>query len=248
MEQQRLNTKNIVTEKDLKEEWKILTPDNEQLLETHNCYETKRQCMDAGDKHFDELVVKRPCWKEQITYVCESNPLNGCQYLSDKGCTLQKSICVDDSVKPCMRWKRHYRCLIEEELISPGLKGSSLFCLDGECHTPAIDKNTDMNQAVAYLSVFREIQKNMTNTNPPMIFRGESAKCSRHMVNFTNCCTSLKGWGVNMGLSKCSAEEKALAKRRGKGLCHYVGTYCAEKIPLTGICIRKKSTYCCFCQ
>lgn len=86
----------------------------------------------------------------------------------------------------------------------------------------------------------------MTSTNPPMIFRGESAKCSRHMINFTNCCTSLKGWGVNMGLSKCSAEEKALAKRRGKGLCHYVGTYCAEKMPLTGICIRKKSTYCCF--
>ena len=65
-------------------------------------------------------------------------------------------------------------------------------------------------------------------------------------MSFKDCCGSGKGWGKSLGLTDCSAEERALKKKRDAGFCHYVGTYCAEKLPLTGICIKKKSTYCCF--
>lgn len=47
-----------------------------------------------------------------------------------------------------------------------------------------------------------------------------------------------------MGLASCSSEEKLLNKRRKLGLCHRVGTYCAEKI--LGQCVKKKTSYCCF--
>ena len=65
------------------------------------------------------------------------------------------------------------------------------------------------------------------------------------MINFTNCCTAMSGWGKSMGLSSCSGEEKNLAKKKEKKLCHYVGKHCAEKGPF-GICLRQKQTYCCF--
>jgi len=29
-------------------------------------------------------------------------------------------------------------------------------------------------------------------------------------------------------------------------LCHYVGSYCSEKLPLLGQCLKTKKTYCCF--
>ena len=60
----------------------------------------------------------------------------------------------------------------------------------------------------------------------------------------TNCCTDGKGWGVSLGLSECGGEDKDLADRQAKGLCHEIGTYCAEEI--LGVCIRKKRRYCCF--
>ena len=49
---------------------------------------------------------------------------------------------------------------------------------------------------------------------------------------------------MDLGLGVCSGEEKDLSHRRKKGLCHEIGTYCAEK--LLGICIRKKRSSCCF--
>lgn len=33
---------------------------------------------------------------------------------------------------------------------------------------------------------------------------------------------------------------------QSKKLCHYVGSYCSQKIPLLGKCLKTKKTYCCF--
>jgi conjugal transfer mating pair stabilization protein TraN len=42
----------------------------------------------------------------------------------------------------------------------------------------------------------------------------------------------------------CSAEEKLLDEKDRKGLCHYVGTYCSDKV--LGVCTSKRKSYCCF--
>lgn len=49
-------------------------------------------------------------------------------------------------------------------------------------------------------------------------------------------------------LLKCDDEEKLLAVKREKRLCHYVGEYCSQKIDLIfkKICIAHKETHCCF--
>ena len=78
----------------------------------------------------------------------------------------------------------------------------------------------------------------------PLIFKGQDRGCTIAFANFKNCCTDGKGWGVSLGISGCDGEERDLANRQQKGLCHEIGTYCAEKV--LGVCIRKKRRYCCF--
>lgn len=238
---------------DGKEYWQVLNPGDEPLVESHSCHETSRLCLDKGTKDFGKGIhVTRPCWKEKISYRCRSEPIDGCLSLKNKGCLLKDSKCLDkgipdqglhDQGTPCLKWERSYLCKEKEEVMSSGLSDSSIFCLDGKCHEPSNPKNTGMNQAVAYLALFQEMQKQMVG-NPPKVFKGDTRGCSIHLLNFTNCCSSMDGWGVGCGLSSCSEDEKALAKQKDKKQCHYVGTYCAGKV--LGVCTRKKSNYCCF--
>lgn len=227
-----------------KEYWQVINSKDEDLLESHGCHEVKRICLDKGKKDFGQgVVVTRPCWKEKITHRCRSEPQEGCNPLRQKGCCLKDSLCLDKRVIPCLKWERTYLCKEKEEIASSEIQDSPLFCLDGGCHTPQVKKNTGLNEAAAYLALFQEMKKEMEG-NPPKVFKGEEKGCSTHLLNFTNCCTSMDGWGVGVGLSSCSAEEKSLSKQRDQKQCHYVGTYCADKV--LGVCTRKKSTYCCF--
>lgn len=49
---------------------------------------------------------------------------------------------------------------------------------------------------------------------------------------------------VVMDSMKCSQDELMLQMRRGQGICHRVGTYCASKF--LGSCTEKKESWCCF--
>ena len=101
---------------------------------------------------------------------------------------------------------------------------------------------------ICIFSILKEIQDDLRTSGQsvelPQIFKGRSLACTVAFAGFKNCCGSAGGWGVDLGLGGCSGEEKDLCHRRKKGLCHEIGTYCAEK--LLGICIRKKRSSCCF--
>ena len=59
-------------------------------------------------------------------------------------------------------------------------------------------------------------------------------------------------WSIAMlaiqlsGLLSCEQAEQILTMKRDNRLCHSVGSYCSTKIPILGICIETKQTYCCF--
>lgn len=225
------------------ERWQILNSESEPLIEGNYCFEKKRVCLDKGEKRFEEFKVTRPCWKEKITYQCHSEPREGCAHL--KECTLQKSECMSAHKSPCLKWKRTYLCTVSRQEVTRSLSGQRIFCLNGDCYNPEIGQNHDLSEAASYLAVLSQMSKDKEGSDVPRVFSGEKTGCSRHMMGFTNCCSSMGGWGVSTSLSHCSGEEKALSQKREKKLCHYVGTYCADKGPF-GICLRKKSTYCCF--
>ena len=95
---------------------------------------------------------------------------------------------------------------------------------------------------ISQLSALREVQEDLRNYK--VIFKGQDRRCTRHCVNFKDCCGSEKGWGVSAHLVKCDKDEKELRELRDKNRCVQVGTYCAEK--LAGVCIRKKTSFCCY--
>ncbi len=47
-------------------------------------------------------------------------------------------------------------------------------------------------------------------------------------------------------LMQCSNSDATTAMRKSANLCHYVGSYCSQKIGLTGTCVSTTNSYCCF--
>lgn len=228
------------------EYFQIVNEVSESLVEEHECHEINHICLEAGNKlFFNQYNVNRPCWSEQIKYQCSSKPKYGCNHLKKQGCELVRSNCVKQAASICLQWHKDYICSNEKKELSSSIAGSQMFCLGGNCHTATIVPNTDMG-SVGYLAMLNEMKKDM-QTNPISVFKGHANSCRKTNIgNFLNCCSGFKGWGKDLGLSRCSAEEKALALKRAKGQCYYVGTYCAKKDPIFKTCITKKSTYCCF--
>ena len=48
------------------------------------------------------------------------------------------------------------------------------------------------------------------------------------------------------GLLNCEQPEQVLAMKRDNRLCHGLGSYCSMRIPILGLCMETKETYCCF--
>jgi conjugal transfer mating pair stabilization protein TraN len=98
------------------------------------------------------------------------------------------------------------------------------------------------------------------------LFNGEKAGCHKPVFGLVNCCAgktsglittatgaaALASGPAAIGLLAtpfltmflCSAEEKTLDVKDRMGLCHYVGTYCSDKV--LGVCTSKRKNYCCF--
>ncbi|WP_238375381.1 conjugal transfer protein TraN [Rickettsia massiliae] len=228
------------------EYFQIVNKSLEALLEEHECHEINRICLEAGNKlFFNQYNVNRPCWSEQIKYQCSSEPKYGCDHLKKQACELARSNCVKQAASICLQWHKDYICIAQKKEFSSSIAGSKMFCLGGNCHTATIVPNNDI-ASIGHLAMLNEMKKDM-QTNPIMVFKGTSDSCRKTNIgNFLNCCSGFKGWGKDLGLSRCSAEEKALALKRAKGQCYYVGTYCAKKDKVFKTCITKKSTYCCF--
>jgi hypothetical protein len=113
--------------------------------------------------------------------------------------------------------------------------------MDGNCRDQSWDKNDEMMSSVAQLSLLKEMQGKFKDG---FLFKGDDHKCSKYVLSFKDCCGSGKGWGKDLGLGSCKADEKLLNVKRKQNLCHRVGTYCSKRE--LGVCLKKKTTFCCF--
>lgn len=234
------------------EYWQVATIEAEKLVEENECYETSRVCTRKGiKKFFGKYDITRPCWSEKISYECTSKPKDGCAHLTKENCRLVDSQCEHRIGSICLRWKRNFTCSITKKEMNYSLSDSSIYCLGGNCHTPTIEENQDFGN-VAYLAAINEAQKDCDKEssgickNPITVFAGKTNGCDKAVVGFINCCSANKGWGKDIKLSSCSPEEKGLALKRGKGLCHMIGTYCETRESITKICLVKRTNFCCF--
>ena len=234
------------------EYWQVATTPAEKLVEENECYETARVCTRKGiKKFFNKYNITRPCWSEKISYECTSKPKDGCAHLTKQNCRLVDSECEHRIGNICLRWKRNFTCPITKKERNYSLADSSIYCLGGNCHTPTIEENQDFGN-VAYLAAINEAQKDCDKESsgickkPITVFAGKTNGCDKAVVGFINCCSANKGWGKDMKLSSCSPEEKGLALKRDKGLCHKIGTYCETRDFITKMCLVKRTNFCCF--
>ncbi|KAB2837119.1 MAG: conjugal transfer protein TraN [Caedimonadaceae bacterium] len=236
---------------DIREQWVSHCDALEVLVDKGQCTYAEKKCVDhprvggPGTRLIDGYPVFKQCWQEQLTYRCEKPVQNTCTPLRLKGCSQVSSKCLEKQGNACVLYEQTFECVTQQapkKRISIK-RGTLPFCLDGSCSTFGYAPNQDMAEALTKLAIFKDMQGQI-EAKANSIFKGEAKSCSRNCVNFKDCCASGKGWGVSLGLSNCTEEEKALAQFREEKKCVFVGTYCSEKA--LGVCLKKKSTYCCF--
>ena len=231
------------------EYWQISTQALAEVLESNDCYEIARTCTHKDAKiFFGKHEVRRPCWYEDVKYQCTGKPKDGCAHLDRQGCRLIDSVCEKKIGDICFTWNRNYACAEEQVEERYSAVDSSIYCLGGNCHSVSLEQNKDIGN-VAILAALNEAKKDCVSergmcASPVKVFPGSVDACKRIITGAINCCSSFSGWAKSMRLSSCSGEEKALAIKKEKDLCHEVGTYCHERI--ARVCVERRTKYCCF--
>ncbi|HHL7615801.1 TPA: conjugal transfer protein TraN [Escherichia coli] len=123
--------------------------------------------------------------------------------------------------------------------------GGDVFCLDGECDKAQSGQSNDFAEAVSQLAALAAAGKDVAALNGVDVraFTGQAKFCKKAAAGYSNCCKD-SGWGQDIGLAKCSSDEKALAKAKSNKLTVSVGEFCSKKV--LGVCLEKKRSYCQF--
>lgn len=203
-----------------------------------------------GEPLTEKAPITRDHWEETYTYACFKPVENTCEALRAKGCIQVSSACAEEINGVCVAWKQTLRCPSAKKKTRKyrAVGEKSPFCLTGDCADSDYEANGEMLNAMSHLAVLKEAQEDISADNSPnvRIFKGQSRQCRKNCFGFRDCCATQKGWGLRFNLAECSGEERELAEWRDMKKCVFVGTYCAERAPITKICIRKKSSFCCF--
>ncbi|EOV5246462.1 type-F conjugative transfer system mating-pair stabilization protein TraN [Salmonella enterica subsp. enterica serovar Typhimurium] len=186
------------------------------------------------------------CWAYRDKYVTQSADNGTCQaYVDNPACTLATRQCAFYSGEgTCLHEYATYSC----ESKTSGkvmICGGDVFCLDGECDKAQSGKSNDFGEAVSQLAALAAAGKDVAALNGIDVraFTGQAKLCKKAAAGYSNCCKD-SGWGQDIGLAKCSSDEKALAKAKTNKLTVSVGEFCSKKV--LGVCLEKKRSYCQF--
>ena len=144
----------------------------------------------------------------------------------------------------CLSYKQVYQCPAKS-CDMPVVCTKNVFCADGSCAKTTPELNENFGKDVSALSAVSEAGEQYKQPGATL-FQGQAVSCKIHAVNFLDCCSN-KGWGEKLNLARCSDSDKHLGEAKKNYLVHYLGEYCAKKLPwpLKG-CKTKKNTYCVF--
>ncbi|MBM7016614.1 type-F conjugative transfer system mating-pair stabilization protein TraN [Enterobacter cloacae] len=191
--------------------------------------------------------VTQACWKYKDTYMTQAADNGTCKtYMNNPACTLASRTCTftAEDGSGCLHEYATYSC----ETRTSGqvmICGGDTFCLDGDCERAQNGKNNDFAPVVSALAALAAAGKDVAAINSVNVraFTGSAKFCKKFAAGFSNCCKD-GGWGQDVGLAKCSSEEKALGKAKENKLTVSIGEFCSKKV--LGVCLEKKRSYCQF--
>ena len=194
--------------------------------------------------------VTQPCWAWRRDYQCSRyTPAQDCTELeTNPGCTLKQEYCITGET-PCRTFERVYDCPVPEQIQDSAqfICDGDIYCIDGSCETIGRQPNTEFKDAVVALNGMDQARREFDPANLTL-FKGSRESCSSKVFGVLNCCKG-KGFPLIPGIQLlvalgCSKAELQLHEKDAKGLCAYVGTYCASSF--LGVCLTKRKVYCCF--
>mgnify|MGYP000414446234 FL=1 len=191
--------------------------------------------------------VTQACWKYKDTYMTQAADNGTCKtYMNNPACTLASRTCAftAEDGSGCLHEYATYSC----ETRTSGqvmICGGDTFCLDGDCERAQNGKNNDFAPVVSALAALAAAGKDVAAINSANVraFTGSAKFCKKFAAGFSNCCKD-GGWGQDVGLARCSSEEKALGKAKENKLTVSIGEFCSKKV--LGVCLEKKRGYCQF--
>ncbi len=92
--------------------------------------------------------------------------------------------------------------------------GGDVFCLDGECDKATSGKSNDFGQAVSELAALAAAGKDIAALNGWMSGPSPEKRSSVRSLLRASVTAAKTAAGADVGLARCSSEEKALAKAK----------------------------------
>lgn len=222
------------------------------LAADSSCTSPVETCTDSDPvtRLIEGASVTQPCWAWRRDYQCNRfTPAQDCTALEQTpGCNLEQEYCLTGEV-PCRTYERVYDCPVPDQPQDPGqfICDGDVYCIDGSCETIDRQPNTEFKDAVVALSAMDQARREF-DPDSLTLFKGTRESCASKVFGVLNCCKG-KGFPLIPGIQLlvslgCSKEELQLHEKDAKGLCAYVGTYCASSF--LGVCLTKRKVYCCF--
>ncbi|WP_103727270.1 conjugal transfer protein TraN [Novosphingobium sp. HII-3] len=226
---------------------------------------------DPVTRIIDGIPVTQPCWAWARTFQCtQRRSANDCAELDKKPeCTFDHDECLSENDDgTCNVFDKVYRCTTPDT--SSGnppayICGGDLYCINGECTQVEREASTEFKDAMVAVQTMGNVRDHF-DPETMTLFNGEKAGCHKPVFGLVNCCagktsglltTAAGAAALASGpaaiaalatpfltMFLCSSEEMMLDVKDRMGLCHYVGTYCSDKV--LGVCTSKRKSYCCF--
>ncbi|MFZ5188062.1 type-F conjugative transfer system mating-pair stabilization protein TraN [Enterobacter hormaechei] len=191
--------------------------------------------------------VTQACWKYKDTYMTQAADNGTCKtYMNNPACTLASRTCAFTAEDGSGCLHEYATCSCETRTSGQVMIcGGDTFCLDGDCERAQNGKNNDFAPVVSALAALAAAGKDVAAINSVNVraFTGSAKFCKKFAAGFSSCCKD-GGWGQDVGLARCSSEEKALGKAKENKLTVSIGEFCSKKV--LGVCLEKKRSYCQF--
>ena len=211
-----------------------ITAEHCRLQNTETCSSTTTTRMING------VSITRPCWQTTMHYQCAPSS-NTCVPLREKGCEQVGSACTSSTANNCLTHQQIFRCPVQQCSNDIGVVcNGETFCFAGDCTKLTRKADPDFQSSVSKLAAMNGAAKQFDTA---VIFKGHSSSCSNDALGYSNCCRDT-GWGIDLNLTRCDAQEKQLGHDKSAGVTIYVGEYCAHRI--LGKCTSKRKAYCTF--
>lgn len=238
------------------------------------CIDERSHCLEgAGERIIDGILVERDCWKYEYIKNCNNGPSkNNCPNIQQDDFSFLKDVCLNvikvGNKSHCINVRKIFsKKTTKTDYISrgrivmdPDNKNAmrnvlcNAYCLDGKCNSAFKEEEKDNDEiaaSIAQLEMLSNIRKGLVDENNLKfdVFGSSARKCHDKTAVFSNCCDD-SGFLKKTGLTSCSEDQRNLASERRANKCEYIGDYCASKgneiTKITGKCLRKSKTFCCF--